>query len=242
MKRVLYYIYFFLVGLPLFIVATLITAIVAGIGSAFISEKVFGYYPGKIWSRITLALCLCPIKVVGRENIPKDRPVILIANHESALDIFMLYGYMGIPFKWILKNQIRKIPFVGWACLKCGFIYVDNSSPQAAAKTILNAEEAAEKGYSIFVFPEGSRSPDGVLKRFKRGAFKIALDTQATILPVGISGAHEALPKGKYIPRPHKLTLRIGLPFESKDYEISPKGLVSLTQEGYSKVKQLIDD
>ncbi|KGL52978.1 hypothetical protein HQ29_05015 [Porphyromonas canoris] len=240
MKRFFYLVYLIIIALPLFAVTTILCAIFAGVGSAFINERIFSYYPGRIWSRIALALFLCPIEVHGKENIPKDRATIVISNHQSSLDIYMLYGYMGIPFKWVLKGALRKVPFVGWACEKSGFIFVDNSSARAAALTIKQAEEAIEKGYSIFIFPEGSRTNNGELQRFKRGAFKIALDTQATILPVAIKGAYEALPKNALFVKPRRLVLEIGRPFESSAFEQSPRGLIELTQKGENEVRTLI--
>ncbi|MDO4789484.1 MAG: lysophospholipid acyltransferase family protein [Porphyromonas sp.] len=241
MKRLFYLVYLTLIALPLFAIVTILCAIFAGIGSAFINERIFSYYPGRIWSRIALALFLCPIEVRGKENIPKGKSTIVISNHQSSLDIYMLYGYMGIPFKWVLKGALRKVPFVGWACEKSGFIFVDNSSPRAAALTVKQAEEAIRNGYSIFIFPEGSRTDNGELQRFKRGAFKIAQDTQATILPVAIKGAYESLPKNAIFVKPRKLILEIGLPFESSVFEQSPHGLIELTQRGENEVRTLIE-
>ena len=123
---ILYLIYFFILALPLFILTTILAATTAIIGCYLGGEKVFGYYPGVIWSRIALALFLCPVKILGKEQLKKEEtPLLIMANHQSALDIFLIYGYLGIHFRFILKESIRKIPFIGKFCEVAGFIYVD---------------------------------------------------------------------------------------------------------------------
>lgn len=228
-RKVIYYIYLGVVFLPLFLLLTIITAVVTGIGCIFGDEEIFSFYPGVIWGRWTLALMLLPVKVVGKENIPKGRPCVICANHQSAIDIFMLYGHLGVPFKWVLRANLRRLPFVGWACEKAKFIFADNSTAERQKRVITEAEEALGKGFYIAIFPEGTRSPHGVVQKFKKGAFRIATDTNAPILPVSINGAYEVLPKSTHLPQWHRLRLVIHPPLETDSYPKDIRGLVQLT-------------
>lgn len=196
MRRFLYLTYYWLLFVPVFIVLTLITALVTIIGCLLGGEKYFSYYPGMIWSRLACYLSFCHIVVKGRENIDKNRSYIFISNHQGAFDIFLIYGFLGVPIKWMMKRGIAKIPFVGAACKAAGFIFVDKSSPKTASRSVIEAEKAIEKGASIVVFPEGSRTRDGKMRRFKRGAYQMAIDRHLPIIPITLNGPFYILPIG----------------------------------------------
>lgn len=209
----LYKIYIILVFIPLFIPITLLTAIISAVGCIVGGEKVFSYWPGKIWSIITLFLLLCPVRVRGKNNLPKNRCSIVVSNHTSALDIFLLYGYLGVRFKWVMKGSLRKIPFVGWACEKCGFIFVDHT-PEGAIQVIKDTKAALRKGYHIFIFPEGHRTRDGQLGKLRKGAFKVARDTESPLVPVRITGGYEAYNRFAIFPSARKLGVEVFEPIE----------------------------
>lgn len=97
----------------------------------------------------------------GREHIDRKQSYVFVANHQGAFDIFLIYGFLGVPIKWVMKAGIAKIPFVGTACRAAGFIFVDNSTPKAAARSVLEAERCLRNGASVVVFPEGSRTYTG---------------------------------------------------------------------------------
>ncbi|MDO4695697.1 MAG: 1-acyl-sn-glycerol-3-phosphate acyltransferase, partial [Porphyromonas sp.] len=107
MGRVLYTIYIVLIFTPLFTIITILSAIAASL-STFVGLERFGtMYPGMIWSKLTMILSLCRITVEGRENIPSDKCCVVACNHQSAFDIWALYGYTHIPFKWVLKGSLN---------------------------------------------------------------------------------------------------------------------------------------
>jgi 1-acyl-sn-glycerol-3-phosphate acyltransferase len=116
-----------------------------------------------------------------------------------------------------MKQSLRKIPLVGKACELAGFIFVDNSSPQAAAKTISKAEQRLKNGASVVLFPEGSRSDTGELGRFKKGAYQMALDLKLPLVPVTINGSYRVLPKYSWFIRPHRLELIIHPPISTEN-------------------------
>ena len=114
--KYIYYIYQLFVVLPLFLVSTLLTALTTTIGCTLGNGHFWGYYPGKIWSQFTIRILFLPVKVEGRENVEKGQSYVFVANHQGAFDIFLIYGFLGRNFKWMMKQSLRKIPFVGKAC------------------------------------------------------------------------------------------------------------------------------
>ena len=111
-----------------------------------------------------------------------------------------------------MKKSLRKIPFVGKACESAGHIFVDRTSPKGMLSTIRQAERSLTNGVSLVVFPEGSRTQDGSLGSFKRGAFQLADDLQLPVVPVTINGSFDVLPRSAKWVRRHRLELTIHQP------------------------------
>lgn len=219
MKRLFYVAYTWLVFVPIFLVLTLLTALTTIIGCLLGGVRVFSYYPGMIWSRLTCYLALCPVHVRGREHIERGKSYVFVANHQGAFDIFMIYGFLGVPIKWVMKAGLEKIPFVGAACRAAGFIFVDNSSSKAAARSVREAERALKSGASIAIFPEGSRTKTGRLGRFKKGAYQMAADQHLPIIPITLNGPFDVLPIGSLNlhRRPMEMVIHEAIPAESMD-------------------------
>lgn len=209
MIRILYLVYLWLFFAPVFLVLTILTALTVIVGCLLGGEKFFSYYPGIIWSRLTCYLALCPVKVKGRENIKRNRSYVFVSNHQGAFDIFLIYGFLGVPIKWVMKAGIGKIPFVGAACRAAGFIFVDNSTPKAAARSVVEAERCLKNGASVVVFPEGSRTYDGKMIRFKKGAYQMAFDQHLPIVPITLNGPFDVLPIGSLNVHRHKMEMVI---------------------------------
>jgi 1-acyl-sn-glycerol-3-phosphate acyltransferase len=212
MKRIVYFLYQWLIWLPLFLAATIATALTVIVGCSLGGERIFSYYPGKWWSRIVCAISLCPVRVAGREKLAARQSYVFIANHQGVFDIFLLYGYLNTPIKWVMKKSLRDIPLVGKACEKAGFIFVDTTSPLAAAKTIRQAERSLKDGASIAIFPEGSRSRTGQLGKFKKGAYQMALDMRLPIVPIAIKGSFQVMSRHTILLTPHRMEILIGDP------------------------------
>jgi len=216
MKRILVIIYQIVIWLPFFLTATILTAITCTLGCMLGGERIFSYYPGMLWSRFACWISLCPVKIIHKGQLNRQQSYIFVGNHQGIYDIFLLYGYLGFPIKWIMKKSLRKIPLVGKACESAGFIFVDNSSPVAAAKTIQEAEKRLKNGASITIFPEGSRTHSGQLGKFKKGAYQMALDMRLPIVPVSINGSFEVMPRTSIWLHPHPLEIVIHEPIPTE--------------------------
>ncbi len=210
----LYRLYQLLIGLPVLVIITIITAIEVGLGTTFGNGHFWGYYPGRWWAKIILKTFLIPVKVEGKENLEKGQSYVFVANHQGAFDIFLVYGYLGRNFKWMMKQQLNKIPFVGYACRKSHQIFVDKRGPKKIQKTYENARHILQEGYSVTVFPEGARSFTGHMGKFKKGAFALADELQLPVVPLTINGSFNILPRmrdGRFIYW-HPLSLTIHQP------------------------------
>lgn len=178
-------------------------------------------------------LPLLPVEVVGREKLQKNCSYVFVSNHQGPFDIFLIYGYLGHDFRWMMKKELRSIPLVGWACEKAGHIMVDKSGPKAIAKTQIKAGETLSNGTSIVVFPEGSRTFTGHMARFRRGPFILGHQLKLPIVPITIDGSFEVLPrqKGFNFVTHHKLRLVIHNPIPYRD------NLDSIIEEAYSTIE-----
>ena len=154
----------------------------------------------------------------GLEKIERGKSYVFAANHQSMFDIFVIYGWLPVRFKWIMKKELRKVPFVGLASEMAGHIFVDRSNAHAAKVSIEKAKKQLKKGNSIVVFPEGTRSSNGQMRKFKKGAFQIAADLALPIVPVTIKGSFERLSKTSFKVKPGVIEMIIHQPIEVTPY------------------------
>ena len=220
--KFLYYIYQICIAIPLFLVLTILTALVTIIGSLLGGAHIWGYYPGKIWSQLTCYLLLIPVHVVGREKLHKHTSYVFVPNHQGAFDIFLIYGFLGRNFKWMMKKSLRKIPFVGKACESAGHIFVERGNPKKMVAMMRKAEASLKDGVSLVVFPQ------------------LADDLQLAVVPVTIDGSFEILPRtGKWVHR-HRLTLTIHEPIPPKCK--GPENVKTTMTEAYAAVESALPE
>ena len=207
-----YRIYQWLIAGPIFIVLTFITALVTSIGCLLFNGDFWGYYPPHYWSKLTCWIFLIRVKVEGRENIDKKISYIFVANHQGAFDIFSIYGFLDHNFKWLMKKSLENIFMVGPACRRAHHIFVDDTNLKAIKTTIEQAENTLKDGMSLVIFPEGSRSWDGKMIPFKRGAFLLASEFNLPVVPITINGSFNRMPRYTYNMTPGVITLHIDKP------------------------------
>jgi 1-acyl-sn-glycerol-3-phosphate acyltransferase len=213
--KILYIIYQIIIGLPVLVFITILTALEVGIGTTIGDGHFWGYYPGRWWAKVIVRTLLLPIKIEGKENLEKDQSYVFVANHQGIFDIFVIYGYLGRNFKWMMKYELGKIPFIGYACRKSHQIFVDKRGPKKIQRTYERAREILQEGYSVTVFPEGARSFTGHMGIFRKGAFALADELQLPVVPLTINGSFDILPRTKgfiNLINWHPLTLTIHQP------------------------------
>lgn len=193
--KYLYRIYQLLIALPLIAIYTLITSLMVTIGCTLGNGHFWGYYPGKWWAQFIIRILLLPVKVEGRENLVKEQSYVFVANHQGAFDIFLIYGFLSRNFKWMMKRQLRQMPFVGKACESAHHIFVDKRGASKIRETYDRARQTLQGGMSLVVFPEGARSFTGHMGVFKRGAFMLADDIELPVVPLTINGSFDIMPR-----------------------------------------------
>ncbi|MDZ4752647.1 MAG: lysophospholipid acyltransferase family protein [Flavobacteriales bacterium] len=171
-----------------------------------------------MWSPVVMIVSGVLIKVSGRENAPRDRACIYIANHESQFDIAALVRSVPVPLFFIAKQELRKVPFLGWYMRAVGMIFVDRGNKENALLSMKRAAKIIREGRNVISFPEGTRSKTGDMLLFKKGSFIIAREGGIDIVPIGISGAREVLPSGSFKLRPGIIRVQIGKPISVKDH------------------------
>lgn len=138
------------------------------------------------------------IEAVGLENIDKKKTYVIVANHQSLADIVVLYQ-MKTQFKWVAKESLFKIPFLGWCLSLAGHIKIERGSFSSVKKVYRQAEEWLRKDVSVLFFPEGTRSDTDKMNEFQNGAFKLAIKEKKPVLPVLIRGTRDAIPKHGWV-------------------------------------------
>ncbi len=146
------------------------------------------------WARI--ACIIAPVRVVVRnqKHYRKNTPYVVVANHQSMVDIPVVLGFMGLNIKWVMKKELGRVPIFGAACRRLGCIFVDRANRDAAIGAIQKARVRLTPTAAVLFFAEGTRSRDGRLKPFKKGAFVFALKTGIPILPITIKDTILTLP------------------------------------------------
>ena len=236
----LYCFYQLFFALPILLIISALTAISTIVGCTMGNAFFWSYYPPMIWSRLMCWLMLLPVHVEGRERLEENRSYVFVANHQGVYDIFLIYGFLGRSFKWMMKQSLRNIPLIGKACESAGHIMVNKNGPKAVQKTYDDARHVLCDGMSLVVFPEGSRSFTGHMGFFRRGAFQLADELQLPVVPITIDGSFDVLPRqrGFYFLSWHPLRLKIHEPIFPSGR--GPEDIASTMRKSYDTIMQAL--
>jgi 1-acyl-sn-glycerol-3-phosphate acyltransferase len=173
----------------------------------------FGHQCARLWSRLILRTTGVTVRVNGLERLDRARSYVFAANHQSIYDIPIVFASLPFQLRIIAKESLGTIPFMGWHLQRTGHVLVDRSKP--GARTVKKMAKLVAEGHSLIVFPEGTRSADGAVARFKGGSFMIALDAGLPIVPITIVGSRHVMFKGELIVRPGLVSLVVHDPIET---------------------------
>jgi 1-acyl-sn-glycerol-3-phosphate acyltransferase len=215
---------------PFFFINTFIFGILAVIFSTLFNAKTGSYIGGVIWSKISAFFVPMIPKIDGKENIKKHTSYIVISNHQSYFDVFLIYGWIGLDIKFIMKSELRKIPGLGFGSEKVGHIFLDRSNSRAAVNSLAVAKKRLVGGTSVVVFPEGTRSVTGIPGNFKRGGFKLAIDLGLPILPITLINTKNILPANSInlLPGFVKMVIHKPISINGYTYETMPELMESV--------------
>lgn len=209
----IFWIYFWAVALTLVLFAPVMLA------SVFSSTGNLAFLITKIWARVMLLISAARVTISGREKIRGGVSYVIVSNHQSVFDILALVTSLGIQYRWTIKKEILKVPLFGYALYASRNIFIDRSHPDRARESIQKGLDRLPAGVSIMFFAEGTRSADGCLSQFKKGAFAVALERHYPILPVTVNGSRAVLPKGSVVFTPGRITVTVSDPIETTGYD-----------------------
>lgn len=192
------------------------------------------YEPIRWFVRLGLAMVGVKIDVKGLEHLDPKQPYILTPNHQSFIEVPLFVTYLGRNPGYLAKKEVFKYPVFGPGIRMMGVIPVDRSNSPAAVESAKQATRNIRRGKSYMVYPEGTRSKDGTLLPFKKGAFMMAIEAGVPIVPVTVSGATKIMPKGEFKVFPSTVHIIIHEPISTENY--SKENVAELMQQTREKI------
>ncbi|MBI1977166.1 MAG: 1-acyl-sn-glycerol-3-phosphate acyltransferase [Candidatus Omnitrophica bacterium] len=183
-----------------------------------------------LWAKAILLVCpLMRIHVEGEEHLEHGKTYVLVANHQSLADIITVL-HLNHPFKFVAKQELFLIPFMGWALWFAGYIPLIRGDQKSGKEAVKHMSRYLKHGVSILLFPEGTRSRDGEIHDFKVGAFKLAVEEGVPVVPIVIQGTRDLIPKGSLVIGDRvEVTMKVGKPRLSSQKE--PGSIESFCRE-----------
>lgn len=217
----LYQVYAWLIFIPLALVLTLLCSTLTVIFATLVNPEWASAVFAVAWGKALAYLTPVSVTVEGKENANREQTYVVVSNHQSIYDIFLIYGWLELDLKWVMKKELRKVPGIGIGCEKAGHIFVDRRNPKQARIAIREALDRVGEGVGILFFPEGTRSMDGRLLSFKKGAFRLATEQNIPILPVTLVGTRDVLPSRslRLFPGPIKMVIHPAIDPAGKSVE-----------------------
>jgi 1-acyl-sn-glycerol-3-phosphate acyltransferase len=170
------------------------------------------HYVARFWAWLILKTCGIKVLIDGLEHIDRSQTYVLASNHQSLFDIPILFAYLPISFRILFKKSLLQIPFLGWHLWVSGHIPVERENPVRARQSLERAVEHIRKKGSVAVFPEGTRSRDGSVGRFKQGSFLLAIRAGVPVVPVTISESWRVMERGKVTVHPRTVRVYVDRP------------------------------
>jgi len=171
---------------------------------------------GRQWIRWIFATCGITVEAEGLENVDARRAHVFMSNHQSVLDIGAIVATLPVSWRFVAKRELTWIPLFGWALRLGGHVIIDRGRRERAVASLQRAARRIRAGTSVIIFPEGTRSETGVMRPFKSGGFHLAIEAQAPILPITVSGSHRLTPKRSLRVESGHMKVVYGKPIETR--------------------------
>lgn len=187
------------------------------------------------WAKSIMKLAGAKIDIIGLENIPKDSTVLFVSNHQSNFDIPLLMSCIDVPKGFIAKKELESWPFISTWMKYINCIFMDRTNLRKSAQSIVEGIKLLKSGYSMVVFPEGTRSKGKPIEEFKAGSFKLATKSKCIIVPITINGTYKLLEKnnGRIKSAPVELVIHPAIDVAA----LSDEQVETLPQTVYNVVK-----
>jgi len=196
--------------IPAVTIYTIVLGTVSLLSSFVDASGGFGHRCARAWAWLILKTTGVRVRVVGLEHLEAGRTYVLAANHQSIYDIPIVFVSLPLQLRIIAKDSIGRIPFLGWHLRRTGHLLVDRRSPGAGI--LKRMSQLVRAARSLVVFPEGTRSIDGFVGRFKGGTFLLAIDAGLPVVPVSIAGSRFVMKKGRLMVCPGEVTVTVHPP------------------------------
>jgi 1-acyl-sn-glycerol-3-phosphate acyltransferase len=200
------------IAIPLIYLYTIVMGSISLLLSLYDPEGKKQHWCARVWCRMIARTAGVRVRVHGAQHIEPGTSYVFLSTHQSYMDIPAMLGYLPAQLRIAAKKVLFRIPFMGWHLTRAGHIPVDRSSTQNAVSSMQKAASYLRRGICAFVFPEGTRSRDGYLHKFKKGGFKLAIQAGVPIIPISIIGSRQVLPPDEIIFRPGPIDMYVDAP------------------------------
>jgi 1-acyl-sn-glycerol-3-phosphate acyltransferase len=204
-----------LIAIPLIYLYTFVMGSISLLLSLYDPAGRKQHWCARTWCRMIAGTAGVSVHVHGAHHVQPGTSYVFLSSHQSYMDIPAMLGYLPAQLRIAAKKSLFRIPFMGWHLTRAGHIPIDRSSTQNAIVSMQRAANYLREGICAFVFPEGTRSRDGYLHKFKKGGFKLAIQAGVPIIPVTIIGSRQVLPPDEIIFRPGRIDMYIDSPIET---------------------------
>jgi 1-acyl-sn-glycerol-3-phosphate acyltransferase len=195
------------------------------------------------WIGWIFATCRIRVETAGLEHVAATKTAIYMSNHQSVLDIGAIVETLPVSWRFVAKRELTYIPFFGWALALSDQIVIDRGDRRKSIESLQRAAQRIRHGVNVIIFPEGTRSPDGMLQPFKSGGFHLAIDSQVPVIPVTVSGSARLTPKRSLQVRSGTIKIVYGAPIPTaglttRDRETLKRRVSEAIQAGYDPAFQ----
>jgi 1-acyl-sn-glycerol-3-phosphate acyltransferase len=199
--------------IPAITIYTIVLGTISLVSSLVDRSGDFGHRCARVWSSLILKTTGVHVHVSGMDHLDPARNYVFASNHQSIYDIPIVFATLPFQLRIVAKQSLGRIPFLGWHLGRTGHLLVDRSKPGAGV--VKKMARLVNEQHSLIVFPEGTRSVDGTVGRFKGGSFVLAIESGLPIVPVSIAGSRHVMTKGHLMVRPGEVTLTVHAPVDT---------------------------